>query len=198
MPGIDARRIVMIFSAALFACAATAVFGEQSPRELDAELLARIDRGFDDYRLDAHIPGMVYGLVIDGRLAHVRGVGWQDIDSRRPVTPDTLFRIASMTKSFTALAILKLRDEGKLALDAPAGLVPDLGGPTVYPLADLVRSYLDAQGKHRLLVPVRIPGKAARAVREGAVLAPDRAVGERSWEEFLAGLTSSRSSALPS
>jgi uncharacterized protein YbjT (DUF2867 family) len=85
-----------------------------------------------------------------------------------------------------------------LALGAPAGLVPDLAGPAVHPLAGLVRSYLEAMGRHRLLVPVRIPGKAARAVREGAVLAPDRAVGERSWEEFLAGLTSSRSSALPS
>jgi CubicO group peptidase (beta-lactamase class C family) len=110
----------MAFSAALLTWAATAAFGDQSSRELDAETLARIDRGFDEYRLDAHIPGLVYGLVVDGRLAHVRGIGWQDIDSKRPVTADTLFRIASMTKSFTALAILELRDQGKLSLDAPA------------------------------------------------------------------------------
>jgi CubicO group peptidase (beta-lactamase class C family) len=115
------------FTAALFACAAAAASGDQSPRELDAEVLARIDRGFDEYRLDAHIPGMVYGLVVDGRPAHVRGIGWQDVDSRRPVTADTLFRIASMTKSFTALSILKLRDDGKLSLDAPAeAYVPEL------------------------------------------------------------------------
>jgi CubicO group peptidase (beta-lactamase class C family) len=117
----------MVLSAALLACAATAAFGEQASREPDAETLAAIDRGFDEYRLDTHIPGLVYGLVIDGELAHVRGIGWQDIDSRRPVTADTLFRVASMTKSFTALAILKLRDEGKLALDAPAETyVPEL------------------------------------------------------------------------
>lgn len=136
MAGINARRIAMVLSAAVFACAAIAAFGEQSPREPDAETLAGIDRSFDEYRLDAHIPGLVYGLVIDGRLAHVRGIGWQDIDSRRPVTADTLFRIASMTKSFTALAILKLRDDGKLALDAPAETyVPELGDWR-YPTAD--------------------------------------------------------------
>jgi len=86
----------------------------------------------------------------------------------------------------------------ELALGAPAGLVPDLAGPRIHPLADLVRSYLEATGKRRLLVPVRIPGRAARAVKDGAVLAPDRAVGRRTWEEFLAGVTSARSSALPS
>jgi len=85
-----------------------------------ADVLAEIDRGFEDYRLDAHIPGMVYGIVIDGRLVHVKGLGIQDIESRQPVSADTLFRIASMTKAFTALSILKLRDDGKLALEAPA------------------------------------------------------------------------------
>jgi hypothetical protein len=53
-------------------------------------------------------------------------------------------------------------------------------------MAELVRGYLLAHGKHRAIVPVRLPGKAARAFREGANLAPDRAVGKRTWEEFLA------------
>jgi uncharacterized protein YbjT (DUF2867 family) len=74
----------------------------------------------------------------------------------------------------------------ELALGAPAGLVPDLGGPRVYELAALVRGYLRAAGRHRLMVPVRVPGKAARAFRAGANLAPDRAVGRRTWEDFLA------------
>jgi uncharacterized protein YbjT (DUF2867 family) len=74
----------------------------------------------------------------------------------------------------------------ELALGSPAGLVPDLAGPRVYSLAELLRGYLRACGKHRLLVPVRLPGKAARAVRAGANLAPDRAVGSRTWEDFLA------------
>jgi len=74
----------------------------------------------------------------------------------------------------------------ELALGAPAGLVPDVAGPRVYEMRELIRIYLRARGKRRLLVPVRFPGRAARAVREGANLAPDRAVGRRTWEEFLA------------
>jgi uncharacterized protein YbjT (DUF2867 family) len=74
----------------------------------------------------------------------------------------------------------------ELALGTPAGLVPDIAGPRVYGMAELVRGYLRARGKHRAIVPVRLPGKAARAFREGANLAPDRAVGKRTWEEFLA------------
>jgi hypothetical protein len=74
----------------------------------------------------------------------------------------------------------------ELALGAPAGLVPDMGGPRVYELAALVRGYLQARGQHRPILPVRVPGKAARAFRAGANLAPDRAVGRRTWEDFLA------------
>jgi uncharacterized protein YbjT (DUF2867 family) len=73
-----------------------------------------------------------------------------------------------------------------LTLDRPAGLVPDMAGPRVYEMAELLRGYLQACCKRRLLMPVRLPGKAARAVRSGANLAPDRAVGRRTWEEFLA------------
>jgi uncharacterized protein YbjT (DUF2867 family) len=74
----------------------------------------------------------------------------------------------------------------ELALGKPAGVVPDLGGPRVYEMAELVRGYLRASGKHRPMIQVPLPGKAARAIRDGANLAPDRAVGRRTWEDFLA------------
>src|SRR6266536_1036970 len=74
----------------------------------------------------------------------------------------------------------------ELALGTPAGLVPDIAGPRVYEMAALLRGYLQACRKHRPIVPVRFPGKAARAVRAGVNLAPDRAVGRRTWEDFLA------------
>jgi uncharacterized protein YbjT (DUF2867 family) len=74
----------------------------------------------------------------------------------------------------------------ELALGPPAGLVPDIAGPRVYAMTDLVRGYLRARRKHRLIAPLRMPGKAARAFRAGANLAPDRDVGRRTWEEFLA------------
>jgi uncharacterized protein YbjT (DUF2867 family) len=78
-----------------------------------------------------------------------------------------------------------------LALGTPAGLVPDMAGPRVYGMAELLRGYLRASRKHRPIVPVRLPGKAARAFRAGANLAPQRAVGRRTWEEFLADRVSS-------
>jgi CubicO group peptidase (beta-lactamase class C family) len=87
---------------------------------LETGTLAKVDRIFDDWRLAAHVPGLVYGIVMDGKLVAVKAQGVQDPASNRPVTADSLFRIASMSKAFTALAILKLRDAGKLSLDAPA------------------------------------------------------------------------------
>ena len=75
----------------------------------------------------------------------------------------------------------------ELTLREPAGRVPDMGGPRVYGAADLFRGYLRASKRRRRpIVPVWLPGKAARAFRAGANLAPEQAVGRRTWEEFLA------------
>ena len=82
-----------------------------------------------------HMPGAVMGVIIDGQLAWVRPAG-QVTPGGAPVNADTLFRVASMSKSFTALAILKLRDEGKLSLDDPAAkYIPELK-KLAYPTAD--------------------------------------------------------------
>src|SRR4051812_11894137 len=91
--------------------------------------LAEIDRTMENYRVDAHIPGMVWAIVQDGHVIHMNAGGVQDIETNRPVTAETLFRIASMTKAFTALSILKLRDDGKVSLEAPAETyVPEMRG----------------------------------------------------------------------
>ncbi len=73
----------------------------------------------------------------------------------------------------------------ELSLGEPSGLVPDIAGPRVYGMDELIRSYLRATHRHRLILPVRLPGKAASALRAGANLAPERAVGHRTWENFL-------------
>lgn len=74
-----------------------------------------------------------------------------------------------------------------LALDTPAGRVADLAGPTVYGLGELCRGYLRATGKHRLMMPVRLPGRVGRAYRAGANLSLEgTSVGTRTWEDFLA------------
>lgn len=104
-----------------------------------AALDPQIDAVLTKWMAANHIPGMVFGVVKDGRLAYVKGEGVQDLVQKRPVTPDSLFRIASMTKAFTALVILRLRDEGRLGLDDPADrYVPELRGWT-YPTADAPR-----------------------------------------------------------
>jgi D-alanyl-D-alanine-carboxypeptidase/D-alanyl-D-alanine-endopeptidase len=121
--GLPGARLVIALACLLGAAAVRPAAAQ------DAAVLAEIDRTMEAYRLDAHIPGMVWGLVRDGRLVHVKGAGIQDVDAKRPVTPETLFRIASMSKAFTALSILKLRDDGKLSLDAPVETyVPELKG----------------------------------------------------------------------
>ncbi|KOX20399.1 MULTISPECIES: SDR family oxidoreductase [unclassified Streptomyces] len=74
----------------------------------------------------------------------------------------------------------------ELAAGEPAGRVPDMGGPEVRPIADLARTYLRAIGQHRRLLNVPLAGKAYRGFRAGGHLAPERAVGKVTFEEFLA------------
>lgn len=129
----------IVLAAAAFLLARPAVALADAPATDTAATFAEVDRIFADYALDAHIPGVAYGIVVDGRLVHVGTLGVQDLASKRPVDAGTLFRIASMTKAFTALTVLKLRDEGKLRLDAPAeSYVPELRDWT-YPTADSPR-----------------------------------------------------------
>ena len=103
------------------------------------QLVPVIEGHFKRYQETAHVPGLVYGIVRDGKLVRVGSMGVQDLEAKRPVSADSRFRIASMSKAFTALAILKLRDEGKLSLDALAETyVPELKG-WKYPTDDSPR-----------------------------------------------------------
>ncbi len=132
-------RLISAFLMASALVAPTLAFAQgPAPKTLD-QLAPEIDALFAKYQAEAHVPGLVYGIVKDGRLAYVKGAGVQNIADKSPVTPDSLFRIASMTKAFTALAILKLRDDGKLRLDDLAEqYVPEMKGWT-YPTKDSPR-----------------------------------------------------------
>jgi CubicO group peptidase (beta-lactamase class C family) len=95
-----------------------------------------IDKIFKEYADAHHLPGVAYGLVVDGKLVYKGNIGYTDIEKKIPVTSSSLFRIASMSKSFASMAILKLRDEGKLNLDDPAYLyIPELKN-LKYPTVD--------------------------------------------------------------
>jgi len=95
-----------------------------------------IDQLFKDYAEKNHFPGFAWGIVADGKLLHTGYIGYDDIDKKVPVNSQSAFRIASMSKSFTAMAILKLRDEGKLKLDDPVYMyIPEMKNQP-YPTKD--------------------------------------------------------------
>ena len=80
-----------------------------------------------DFMQQEHLPGVAGGLVLNGKLVYTFYYGSTDLGKNTRVDSLSDFRIASMTKSFTAMAILKLRDEGKLDLDDPASkFIPEM------------------------------------------------------------------------
>ncbi len=81
---------------------------------------AAVEPMFREYWERQHMPGFAYGVVLDGELVYSGSFGHANLEEKIPATTSSLFRIASMSKSFTALAILQLRDAGKLSLDDPA------------------------------------------------------------------------------
>jgi N-acyl-D-amino-acid deacylase len=80
------------------------------------ELLS-FDAWMRDFMQDHEVPGGAVAIVKDGKLVYARGFGWADRDAKEPVQPESLFRIASVSKPITAVAILKLVEQGKLKLD---------------------------------------------------------------------------------
>ncbi len=93
------------------------------------ELFPIVEKICREYAEKNHFPGYAFGIMLDGKLVFEGSGGYTDIDKRTLATPQSMFRIASMSKSFTAMAILKLRDEGKLKLDDPVSIyIPEMKG----------------------------------------------------------------------
>ena len=83
----------------------------------EAAPLASFDREMEAFIAARKIPGGALAVVKDGRLVHTRGYGWADKERQQRVEPTSLFRIASISKPITAVAVLKLVEQGKLKLD---------------------------------------------------------------------------------
>ena len=81
------------------------------------EIIEYAVREFELFRVEKGIPGIAFGLIYQGELVYAAGLGESVLGNKTPPTADTVFRIASMTKSFTASAIVKLRDKGLIKLD---------------------------------------------------------------------------------
>jgi CubicO group peptidase (beta-lactamase class C family) len=79
-----------------------------------------LDKVYKDYMEKNHFPSIAFGVVANGKLVYSNSFGFTDVDKKVSSSAKAMYRIASMSKSFTAMAILKLRDEGKLSLTDPA------------------------------------------------------------------------------
>ncbi|HMK05632.1 MAG TPA: serine hydrolase domain-containing protein [Ferruginibacter sp.] len=113
-----------------------ATFTDPARMEKIKSAFAVIDSLYKKHATDNHFPGISFGLIVDGQLVYKNSYGYTDVEKKIAATSSSLFRIASMSKSFTCMAILKLRDEGKLNLDDPAYLyIPELKN-LKYPTAD--------------------------------------------------------------
>jgi CubicO group peptidase (beta-lactamase class C family) len=99
----------------------------------DDDAFASFDRTVTEFMRARQIPGGSLAVVKDRRLVYVKGYGWADRDKQVPVRPDTLFRIASISKPFTAAAVLKLVERQHVQLEdkafATAGLLPPENDP---------------------------------------------------------------------
>lgn len=89
------------------------------PRELDPALTSRLDKAIEKVRQQAGVPGVVVGLWMPGKGSYVRATGVADKVTGEPMRTDVFVRIGSETKTFTATALLKLVDDGRVSLDDP-------------------------------------------------------------------------------
>ncbi len=102
------------------------LLGQEKISQLQ-KLMPIADSMIQHFADSLHVPGVSYGIVADGKLIHTYYKGYTDVARKTPVSPSSVFRIASMTKSFTCMAILILRDQGKLRLDEPASkYIPEM------------------------------------------------------------------------
>ncbi len=93
--------------------------------------LASFDRVMEQVIREHHVPGAALAVARNGRTVYARGYGYADLEKKEPVEPNALFRIASISKPFTAVAVLQLVEKGKLHLDDNVFQVLELKTPAV-------------------------------------------------------------------
>ena len=115
-------RLLTVIAVAVAGCSTTDAApppGDYAPaRFTDPDRVSKmqaakpaIDSLFQTFAQQNRVPGIAFGVLIDGRLVHRCVAGVRDISTYAPFDSVSVFRIASMTKSFTSLSILKLRDD---------------------------------------------------------------------------------------
>lgn len=148
-----ARTVAALVAAVISASAAALAFGPPPGAELSVEKLKRIDDFFDSEVASGKIPGAIVLIQRHGRPVYFKTFGARDVDTRVPMTVDTIFPIHSVTKTITSVAVMMLVDRGKIALADPVSkYIPSFAGMKV----GVERK--DESGKPVLdLVPLRRP-----------------------------------------
>ncbi len=96
---------------------------------LSTDRLSRVDALFESYIADGRMAGVIVAIARKGRLAHFRTLGRMDMAKNQPITKDAIFRMASMTKPITSVAVLMLYEEGLFQLEDPVSwYIPELAG----------------------------------------------------------------------
>ena len=86
-----------------------------------SDLAPRLDQIAISELARQHLPGMAVAAVREGQIVYAKGFGVASVESKAPITPDTLFRAGQSTKMFVALALVMLSEQGRLHLDKPVG-----------------------------------------------------------------------------
>jgi CubicO group peptidase (beta-lactamase class C family) len=129
---------------------------------ISGKRLARVDALFQSYIDQAQVVGVVSAIARHGKLVRLESQGLLDMDEARPMIDDVIFRIASMTKPITSVAVMMLYEEGLFQLEDPASkYIPELAGMKPEDAAPGEPGPRTAQGSERrwgtFLNSVRLP-----------------------------------------
>lgn len=108
-------RLLLLAAALLVAAYTSATLAADLPDEVRSQVDAKIEA----LMKERGAPGISAAIVIDGQIAYERGYGLADVENNVPATPETIYRLASISKMFTATAAMQLVEAGKLDLAAP-------------------------------------------------------------------------------
>jgi CubicO group peptidase (beta-lactamase class C family) len=130
-------RLMALVCAAMFVNSALAQADSAKPA---AKTIGELDKALSEAFAAAKIPGVSVTIVENGQIVLTKGYGVSDVKAHTPVTPDTVFRAGSISKSFTGLAVMLLVEEGKLDLNAKlADLMPELKFDNPWEATDPIR-----------------------------------------------------------
>src|SRR4030095_1498528 len=100
------------------ACLAQTVPAKESPSSGLVDKSLQVDALLSSFN-QGQTPGVAVLVIQDGQIVHHKGYGLARLDTKEPIGPDTAFDLASMSKPFTAMAVMILTEQGKLSYDDP-------------------------------------------------------------------------------